>query len=718
MSVRRVALVAFVVALALRVARLGEAPQVDPLYDVFLLDSAYYDELARGILEGGLQQESPFLMAPLYGYVLAALYALRGALGLEGPGLIYGVQALLGAGTAAMAALLGERAGGRLASWTAGLLCAVYPVAILYDAKLLSVTLATFLATLGALLLARVWDRLGAGARAGAWALGCGLTLGLATLARGNLLLSLPFVLLLVASRAGRGRLGVPLLLLLGLAGPLGLSFAHNAAAGSPALVSVNGGVNLYRGNNPYFVDEAVEPFRLPAEKDALATRSLLVASVAEDRALSPRESDQYWTRRTLQEWGADPLRYVGLLLRKTVQVLGWREISDNIDHEHLLAQSRMLGWIPPLYGPMVALALVALVGRARDRARRAEDAPILVLLVTGIGSIALFFVVARYRLPLVPLWAGFAGAGLTRALELWRSGARRALGEGALAAGGLGALLALPATSAVFPWSWLAPTQERPECLIDPHVLRAAPVEDAYRVAFDAMMHGREEEAERQVAEVTRRDPEHAPAGVMYSYLLLKRGAVREAIAEAARVVKVHPCEEKAWFNLGSALLRSGNGQAGLGALHKAAQLDPYDTGTRTALGQAWMSLGGRQEAKAALDFSVRWDPSDWQARALRARIALEEREPGVASKLLDEALLLAPEQIDLWGLRGLAALGVGDLEGAEAALLQGEANARKHPELPSDPVLVALRKAIDAPMRMPDKMELVAKPRPGIGP
>jgi len=673
--------------------------------------------MARAIRQGTLT--GPYLMAPLYGYFLAALYALRDALGMTGPGLIFGVQALLGASTAGMCALLGGRTGGRVGAWVAGLLGAIYPVAILYDAKLLSVTLATWLATLGALALLRLWDQLGEGRAGGALALGAGLLLGLATVARGNLLLSLPPVLALVLWRGWRvaGGRRAALLLFLGLALPLSATYAHNAAQGSPALVSVNGGINLYRGNNPYVVDEAVEPFHLPAEKDALARRSRLVASVESDRALSPSESDRYWIRRTLATWGADPLRYGALLLRKTVQLLGWREISDNVDEDHLLRTSPALRWIPPLYGPLVALGLVGMVARIRA-GRWREDAALLALLVSGVFSVALFFVVTRYRLPLVPLWLAFSGGAVSLLVDEARGGRPVVAVKLGVAAVVTAALLAMSPLSTVFVWNWLAPPNARPECLVDPHVLRAPEIEDAYRLAFDAMMQGDAVGAERQVRDVLRRDPGHVPAEVMLSYLLMQRGAYAEAATEAAKAAKLDPCKDKAWFNLGNALANQGKGSAALGAFHKAVELDPYDPDAHTALGQVWLALGNVDEAKKALEYPLRWAPDDWKARALMARIYLKSSQPSEAAGLLDEALLVAPEQVSLWGLRGLAALGQGDLEGAQEALLQGEAMARKHPEQPQDPVLAALRKAIDAPFRMPDKMELVAKPRQGLGP
>ena len=715
-QIRRAVAAAGLIALALRLARLYEAPTADPFYAVYLLDSAYYNDMARALLGQGPAWDGPYLMAPLYGYFLAAIYAVRDALSLEqGPGLVYAVQVGLGAATASLSAVLGGRLGGRVGAWTAGLLFALYPVAVIYDVKLLSVTLATFLATAGAVLFLRAWDRLGAGEAAGGAALAAGLALGLATIARGNLIFSLPFLVLMAAWRGRSSRagwLGVGLLTL-GLALPLGATFAHNASAGSGALVSVNGGINLYRGNNPYFVSEAVEPFRLPAERDGLATRSRLVASVESDRWLTEREADQYWSGRALAHWAEDPVRYIGLTLRKAEQVLSWKEVQDNVDHDYLARRSAVLSWIPPTYGVMVSLGLagVALL------ARRRQHAPLLVLLITGIGGIALFFVVARYRVPLVPLWAACSGAAVAEAARRWRAGERGVVYRGAAAVAALCGLLTLPPTSAVWPWSWLVVDRAPPECLLDPHLLRAPELESRYGAAFRLLVDGDLSAAEAGMREVWQADPQHYAAGVNLSYLLLQRGDAAGAARVASDVLKGDPCEEKAWMNLGNALLKQGQIPGGLGALHKAVEVDPYDPEMHAALGHAWLLAGNKTEARAALEFAVRWDPKGWKARALLARIALQERGMDEAARLLDEALALAPDQVDLYGMRGLAALGNGDLEGAAETLKRGEEAQQRLGGRP-DPVLAALRAALDKPFELPENFKPQLSVRTGLGP
>ena len=86
-------------------------------------------------------------------------------------------------------------------------------------------------------------------------------------------------------------------------------------------------------------------------------------------------------------------------------------------------------------------------------------------------------------------------------------------------------------------------------------------------------------------------------------------------------------------------------------------------------------------------------------------------------AANLLDEALVLAPEQVDLYGLRGLAALGAGDLEGAAATLERGEKVLQARGG-PADPVLSALRKALDKPFELPENFKPNLTVRTGVGP
>jgi Flp pilus assembly protein TadD len=655
----------------LRLARLLEARATDPLYDRPLLDSAWYDELARSFLSGGLVQPEAFTQAPLYGASLALVYGALGLLGVEGTATpVFVLQVLLSGLMIGLGARLGQAVAGRAGAWTAGLALALDPVLILYDSVLLGTSLNVLLGTASALALHRVWNE-----RRAAWPhLGLGLLLGLATTGRANLLLGLPLLVGLFgvdALRGQRARLA-PLLLALGMSLPVGLCLAHNLAAdGTPALVTTGGGVNLYRGNNALFSTAAVQDFRLPAEPAALAKKAALVASIEAQRPLSPAEVDRYWTGRALAAWRAEPLRLVGLTLRKVSQVLSSASASDNFDADGLRARSRVLRWLPSLWGPVVALGLVGLWREGRRR----EAAPLLLLLVTGVGSVALFFALDRYRLPLFAVFGAFAGAALWPSPaggdeETARTRTPRARAIRGLAALGLGAFFALPPTSRLQPWNLLVPARPSERCAIDQHVFRAPEVEAEYGSAVWELLHGDRNTAEAGFRAAFTADPGHTAAGVNLSYLLLQRGDPTGAAAVASRVVEVDPCDDKAWANLAAARLRTGSARGAVEAAERAVSIDRYDPGARLLLAQSSFAAGDRLSARREAAWLSRWDPTEPAGHALLARLELLLGNYTVAVQVLEAALPRCPGEAELHGMLAVARFGAGDRAGAAQAL------------------------------------------------
>lgn len=702
-SVKGAVLGSAVLALGVRGLWLAEAAgglgaaHADPGYSAFVLDSAFYHDMAARVLAG--TDTGPYLMAPLYGWFLAGVRAVAG----DGPTPVYVLQVIFGAVTAGLAAWLGaalvrpwgERSGvrpsARVAAWTAGLAWALYPVAAIYDARLLSVSLCTMLLAVATALLVVAWRR-----GAVVPALLGGLVLGLDATGRANLLLAAPVLAIAFALHRPRR---LALVFALGFALPIGISAAHNAAAGEPgALVSVNGGINLYRGNNPFFIDEAVHPFRLPGERDALARRSRLIASMETARAqgrddgrlLSWREVDRYWIERTLEHWRQEPVHYVGLFLRKAAQVLGPREIADNTHIAALRSGSMILRWLPPLWGPISLLGLLGLV-LSFGRGRRWQDTPMLVLVVAGVGSIALFFVVSRYRVPLGPLLAAYAGGAVAWAGSAWRVH-RAAWVPAGVGLAMMAVLLVPPPTSSWLPWSLMVgPPGPRDPCEVPTHTLRAPAVERRFHVAVHAMLTGDQDDAERRLRALLKDDSGHVPAMVDLSWLLLRRGETWEGGLWAARAVDRDACNDKAWNDLGIALLREGHIKRAADAFEKASRLDPYEMSYLVGLAAARAKLGDEAAARRLLARAARWQPDNWQARAVLARLLLKAGRYDEAERFLDQAIALAPQQGDLLGLRGLCRLGRGqvelarqDLETAQAAGLQ-------------DPALDALSAALD---------------------
>ncbi|MFN7135361.1 MAG: ArnT family glycosyltransferase, partial [Myxococcales bacterium] len=225
----RPVLVCAVVAFTARLAYLLTAR--GPAFTDPLIDADYYDFLGERLARGEGFPDGPFWQPPLYPIVLGALYRTFGH-SLWAPRVL---QLVLGALTSGLAASLARRlTGSSPASLLAGLLVALNGSLLFYDGELLPTSLATFLSALA------VWALLANRP------LAAGACIGLGALAVAPVLFLLPVALLF--ANGVRPRLA----LLAVCAGIVLPATAYNfARSGEPILISANGGVNLWIGNNP-----------------------------------------------------------------------------------------------------------------------------------------------------------------------------------------------------------------------------------------------------------------------------------------------------------------------------------------------------------------------------------------------------------------------------------------------------------------------------------
>jgi len=238
----------FALALAVRLAYLFEIRDLPTLHQL-VMDAQRYDALARDILDRGWRPREPFYQAPLYPYLLAAMYAVSG----RSPAAVRLAQALLDALTAVLAAVaagrLWERPGGAgagaparqghdqagrarverdSAEWTerdpaapaesapaarataaaaaAGVLAALYAPAVFYTPLLLKTVPALFLESAALVLLLPPRGRGVSAARA----MAAGAALGGAALLQESLLLLAPAAAVFLWAAGGDGRRRAP----------------------------------------------------------------------------------------------------------------------------------------------------------------------------------------------------------------------------------------------------------------------------------------------------------------------------------------------------------------------------------------------------------------------------------------------------------------------------------------------------------------------------
>lgn len=396
-----------VLALALRLAYLWGQARNNPLFLLPKVDAYWHQQWAEQIASGQGMEAEPYYRAPLYYYLLGGLYWL------VGPSVLWGRLAgcALGALTTYLISRLGASLGGYRVGLIAGIFSALYWPAIYFDAELLTASLESLLGV--SLLLAL----LRAGRGDGVWGfLGAGLIWGLASIARPNFLALAPIIGLwllfltpvVVSQRRKLARLA---LLSIGLGVViLPVTLRNLSVSGESILITYTAGVNLYIGNNPE--STGISPV-IPGARRSLEggfRDAQRIPQVELGRPLSAQEVSDYWSGRALTWIQAEPSAWLKHMLYKARLFFSPIALPNNqpIWFFASMAEVSFLFWIG---FPFIACLAVASLLPLRSRWR--EWFLPWGFAVTYAATVILFFVNARYRLPVYPVLTASAAAGL-----------------------------------------------------------------------------------------------------------------------------------------------------------------------------------------------------------------------------------------------------------------------------------------------------------------
>lgn len=416
--------------------------RASPFFDQPIMDAAYHVDWARAFAAGERFQDGPFFRAPLYPWFLGVCQWLFGE-SLLAPRL---VQAAFGAATAVLAYLVGERAtGDRRAGWVAGIAAATSWVLIYFDGELLIPTLIVPLD------LAALWLTLGLADRpAPRRAALCGLVWGLSAIARPNVLLFLPFVAAWLAWRsrpAWRASLAPIGALAAGVLLPILPITAHNRIAGGDwVLISSQGGVNLWIGNNPSTDGStAIVPGTRGGWWEGYHD-SIALAEAEAGRPLKASEVSRHYAEKAWSWMLAEPaaaLRNLAWKLR-----LFWTdaELGNNNDVTFFAHHfDPLLRFLPVRFAPLVGLGLLGFLLALR---RGSRAFPVQGFLVVYSASIVAFFVCSRFRVPVLPVLMVLGGEALVWTWDRARAAvARRSVPPALIGGVGLAVLVTFLAT-------------------------------------------------------------------------------------------------------------------------------------------------------------------------------------------------------------------------------------------------------------------------------
>jgi 4-amino-4-deoxy-L-arabinose transferase-like glycosyltransferase/Flp pilus assembly protein TadD len=571
--------------------------QRNPMFDHPGMDELYHDQWAQAIAAGKAFVEGPYFRAPLYPAFLGLVYKLFGHSYMAARM----AQAALDSLSCGLLFIAGRQVFSRRVAAVAGLAAASYWMLIFFTGELLIAPLIVFFDVLLICLLLR------SAKKPGALIYGlAGLVMGISAVARPNILLFAPAVVLWMVIRHW-GQLRRSLIYIacvaVGCLLPILPVTIRNYVVGHDrVLIASQGGVNFYIGNNPWSDGRTAIVPGTPGGWWEGYYGSIALAERAEGRKLKPSGVSGYYYRQAWKFITEQPGRALSLLaLKLSLFWSSWEIPNDKgiyfwTAHFALIVRYLPLGF--GVVGPLGILGLVLCWRRGR------ELFPLWGFVLVYMAGMVVFFCNARYRMPIIPplillgTWSVFETVRVARE-QRW------------LAVGGRAAILVAAGIFVnVTPGSGNFRTD----------------ADDWFFLAMEYESQGRGTPALRCYERSLQVRPDFLMARLRYGNLLMAAHRVPDAIKNFRLALESPPRlatnESQATLaqvhaTLGAALAETGSFAEAVTEFQAAIPALPPERSARVQLnlGRALATLGRNSEAIEAFEQVLRSDPGNARA-------------------------------------------------------------------------------------------------------
>jgi len=346
-------------------------------------DQYGFDKAASFIASGNwLGGEGVFGKEPLYSYFLASIYKIFGYSHFA----VYIVQSLLTSFGVVLLYKITSQVFNRASGYIASFIMAFYSISIFYDALLLRASLITFLTILTLYLLLEARRKKGYLM----W-LFSGIALGLSVLTRHNILLPFIVFFILVTIRPFKRAIKYAAVFIAGMFIVLLPVLARNYVVSGTGKIGISSEINAFWVGNTY--NSSGVDFE-PSDPEY------------RDLEFGSRGSVGKTARLFFMEINKRPARYLRLYARKAWMFFNGYEAPSNTNY-YLYREEfpTVLRW--PLFSFRLVCSL-AILGILLSVLR--QKRPYLVLIFLGVlsGSVMVFHIQSRFRLPAAPLFIIF----------------------------------------------------------------------------------------------------------------------------------------------------------------------------------------------------------------------------------------------------------------------------------------------------------------------
>jgi tetratricopeptide (TPR) repeat protein len=576
-----------------------------PLFYHLAGDGGTYDEWGQRIAAGDWLGKGVFYQAPLYPYFLGVLQLILG----HNLWLIRLVQIALGAVSCALIFRVGRELFSQQAGIAAGLILAWYAPGIFFEGLIEKSVLDLFLLSLLLFLLIEARK----GRRWSQW-LAMGAVLGLLGLSRENALVLAAVVPLWIGIYFSESPISTRLQwtglffagLLLVLI-PVGLR--NLTVGGEFQLTTSQLGPNFFIGNHPQADGTYGSVRNVIGEPHLEGRDARRLAERALGRSLTPGEVSNYWLQQSWNYIRSQPAQWLELMGKKWLLVWNAREIEDSDDfyiYQQWSWPLRSLAWISH-FGILAPLAAVGIFLTIKEWRQLWF---LYAMILSLAASVGVFYVFGRYRFPLVPFLALFAGAGIVRAVALCKAKNFQPV---------IIAALLLLCTGIVVNWPIIAISGPGPggynnlanayskEGKINQAIetaKMAIQLRPDYGIAHFNLgnlyaIQGRFDLARTHFEEVLRLYPNYAEAHSNFGQLLAQQGDLAGGIREFRKAVDLNPSLGGPYLNLGVALAKQGQYDKAAKYFQDALRIRPDYVQAHESLAQL-LSLQGKKEEAA----------------------------------------------------------------------------------------------------------------------
>jgi tetratricopeptide (TPR) repeat protein len=584
----------FILAFLVRFVYLIQIKSSLPFFSAPIMDELYHDTWAQQIASGQWIGGEAFFRAPLYIYLLALTYKIFGH-GFFLPRLF---QIFLGSLGCVLIFLIATKLFNRTVGILSGVIAAFYAMLIFYDGQLLITSLVVFLdlALIGLLILTAEKPR------ALNWFL-CGIVLGLSAIARPNILIFVPFILLWMFFQF-KNRLPTKAVLLRWiilcsavLLVILPVTLRNYIVSKDFVPIAWQAGYNFYLGNNPNAsgwsaTAPEVDETWWGGYKDAI-----WLAEEEAGRKLKPSQISDFWFSKGFDFIFSQPLGWLKLVGRKTLYFWKGYEISNNIniylykDFSSLLdvLLGKFIIYFPfGLIGPLSILGLIICL---KDFKRYLL---LYLFILSYSASVILFFVCARYRMPVIPFLIMFSSFSLWWILQKIKE---RKIFPLVISLSLLAILLVKQNT--------------RLESLVPDK-----PYEDHHKLGLSYYKLGRLDLAIKEYQTSLEYSPHFIFSRNNLGLIYAELGKTDLAVEEYKKAILSDPSYEKSYYNLGNVYFAEGDLDQAIEYYLQAIRADARYEKAFVALGKAYYQKGLVEEAKKEWRRALELNPENREVK------------------------------------------------------------------------------------------------------